>query len=108
MKVAFLILRKNYYRLLGPVVEETLLRGHEVDCWHDWSGSRRGGKGSEFPDTAPPLRSGRARVLGFQGPEDLAERWRVEPPDAVVSIDPPAPGARADTKARWMWLQYAA
>jgi hypothetical protein len=108
MNIAFLIMRKNYYRLLGPVVEEALARGHEVNCWHDWSGSRRGAKGSEFPDAAPPFRSGQARVRGFERAEDLAERWRVEPPDAVVSIDPPAAALRAASKARWLWLQYAA
>jgi hypothetical protein len=108
MKLAFVILRKNYYRLLGPVVEEALSRGYAVDCWHDWSGSRRGSKGSEFPDAAPAFRSGRPRVLGFESTEALAERWRAEPPDAVVSIDPPAAGLRAETKARWLWLQYAA
>jgi hypothetical protein len=108
MKLAFLITRKNYYRLLGPVVEGALTRGHEVDCWHDWSGSRRGAKGSEFPDAAPPFRSGKPRVRGFERAEDLAERWRAEPPDAVVSIDPPAAALRAASKARWLWLQYAA
>jgi hypothetical protein len=108
MNIAFLIMRKNYYRLLGPVVEEALARGHEVNCWHDWSGSRRGAKGSEFPDAVPPFRSGKPRMRGFERAEDLAERWRAEPPDAVVSIDPPAPALRAASKARWLWLQYAA
>jgi len=107
-KLAVLIRRKNYYRLLGPVVEEALARGHVVDCWHDWSGARRGGKASEFPDAAPAFRAGSPRVLGYQGPADLAERWRSDPPAAVVSIDPPDPGLRAATKARWLWLQYAA
>jgi hypothetical protein len=108
IKLAILILRKNYYRLLGPVVEEALRRGDTVDCWHDWSGARRGGKASEFPDVAPVFRAGSPRVLGYQGVADLAERWRRDPPDAVVSIDPPDPALRAATKARWLWLQYAA
>jgi len=108
VKLALLILRKNYYRLLGPVVEEALRRGHDVECWHDWSGPRRGGKSSEFPDVAPAFRGGAPRVVVYQGPADLAERWRRDPPDAVVAIDPPDPTLRAATKARWLWLQYAA
>ncbi len=108
MRLAFLILRKNYYRLLGPVVEEALSRGHAVECWHDRSGPRRGAKASEFPDSAPAFRSGSPRVLDYQGPVALAERWRLDPPDAVVSIDPPDPEVRSATKARWFWLQYAA
>ena len=108
MKLAVLILRKNYYRLLGPVVEEALARGHLVDCWHDWSARARGGKASEFPDAAPAFRAGSPVVTGYRGPAELAERWRRDPPDAVVSIDPPDPELRAATKARWVWLQYAA
>lgn len=108
MRLALLILRKNYYRLLGPVVEEALRRGHDVECWHDWSGPRRGGKSSEFPDTAPVFAAGAPRVTPYAGAADLAERWRRDPPDAVISIDPPDAGLRAATKARWLWLQYAA
>ncbi len=108
MRVALLILRKNYYRLLGPVVEEALRRGHAVECWHDWSGARRGGKASEFPDRTPAFRSGSPRVIGYRGPAELCLHWRRDPPDAVVSIDPPDAEIRAATKARWIWLQYAA
>jgi hypothetical protein len=108
MRLAVLIRRKNYYRLLGPVVEEALARGHVVECWHDWSGPRRGAKGSEFPDAAPKFAPGAPRVLDCAGAPDLAERWRSDPPDAVVSIDPPDAAARAATKAAWIWLQYAA
>jgi hypothetical protein len=108
MKLALLILRKNYYRLLGPVVEEALARGHLVQCCHDWGGPRRSGKASEFPDVAPAFRAGTPEVTGYRDPAELAARWRRDPPDAVVSIDPPEPELRNATKARWMWLQYAA
>src|SRR5262245_4979843 len=108
MRLAVLIRRKNYYRLLGPVVEEALRRGHAVECWHDWSGGRRRAKASEFPDSAPAFRAGNPRVLEYRGAGDLAQRWRRDPPDAVVSIDPPEPEVRTAIKATWLWLQYAA
>jgi hypothetical protein len=108
MRIAFPILRNNYYRLLGPVVEEALARGHAATCWHDWSGPRRGHKGSEFPGAAPAFRAGTPEVIAHQGRADLAERWRADPPDAVVSIDPPDPELRAAVKGRWTWLQYGA
>src|SRR5262249_27779899 len=76
MRLGVLILRKNYYRLLGPVVEEALRRGYDVECWHDWSGPRRGAKSSEFPDTPPVFAAGTPRVTGYGGTADLAERWR--------------------------------
>src|SRR5262249_14692909 len=106
MRLAVLIHRKNYYRLLGPVVDEALRRGHVVECWHDWSRAR--GSVKEFPDVAPPFRAGRPEVVTFSGAADLVERWRVDPPDAVVSIDPPDPEVRGAAKTRWVWLQYGA
>ncbi len=108
MRLALLILRKNYYRLLGPVVQEALARGHAVECWHDWSGRRDGHKGSEFPDVAPVFRAGAPGVRSYHGSTELAERLRLDPPDALISIDPPEPELRASVKAAWVWLQYGA
>jgi len=113
VRIAFLILRKNYYRLLGPVVDAALRRRHTVECWHDVSGPRTGAKGSEFPDGAPAFRTAApsARgpsVVSYAGPADLARRWRVDAPDAVVSIDPPDPAVRIAATTRWIWLQYGA
>jgi len=104
MRIAVPIRSKNYYRLLGPVVEEALRRGHEVDC-HQWSGPAKG----ESPFSGPPLefREGTPRVLSYRSAEELAECWRWEPPDAVVSIDPPGE-LRGAAKSRWLWLQYGA
>ncbi len=107
MRVAFLIHRKNYYRLLAPVVEEALRRSHRVECWHDWSHPRRGGKAYEFPDAAPALGAGAPEVRTFQGLADLGERFRADSPDVVISLDPPPPDVRAGAKARWLWLQYS-
>lgn len=108
MRIAFLIRRKNYYRLLGPVVEEALRRGYQAECWHDWSHSKTGGKSSEFPDTAPSFRAGTPIVRAYHRPSDLAEHFREDSPDAVVCLDPPDPDVKAVSKAKWVWLQYSA
>jgi len=111
MRLAFLIVRKNYYRLLGPVVEEALARGHAVECWHDVSAPLAWEKGAQSPGSphdAPSFRAGAPAVKAFGGSADLAERWRVDPPDAVVSIDAPDPEVRAAAKVRWVWAQYGA
>jgi hypothetical protein len=108
MRIAFVIRRKNYYRLLGPAVEEALRRGWRVDCWHDWSQPRRGAKGSEFPDAAPAMMAGTPAVRVFAGLPDLAVKLREEPPDVVVTLDAPDPAVRETTPARWLWLQYSA
>ena len=108
MRIAFIIRRKNYYRLLGPAVEEALRRRWRVECWHDWSQPRGGAKGSEFPDAAPSMEAGAPDVRTFLGLEDLAARFRVDSPDVVVTLDAPDPATRAASPARWLWLQYSA
>src|SRR6266849_4793881 len=107
MRLAFLIYRKNYYRLLAPAVDAALGRGWDVECCHDWSHPRRGGKASEFPDAAPAFRNGAPRVRTHMGAADLAAQWRAEPPDAVIALDPPAAEVRAASRARFVWLQYS-
>jgi hypothetical protein len=100
MRIAFIMRRKNYYRLLGPAVEEGLRRGWRVECWHDWSQPRGGAKGSEFLYTAPTMAGGPPEVRTFLGFEDLAERFRADSPDVVVTLDPPPPATRAASAAR--------
>lgn len=106
MRIAFLIQRKNYYRLLGPVVEEALRRGHRAECWHDWSHPRRG-KASEFPDAVPAFPTGSPAVRAYRGRSDLAKQFAAAAPDAVVCLDPPDPNVRAATRAKWLYLQYS-
>jgi hypothetical protein len=33
LKVAFLMQRRNYYRVLGPVVDRALALGWDTECW---------------------------------------------------------------------------
>lgn len=107
MKLAFLIQRKNYYRLLGPVVEEALRRGYQVECWHDWSQPRRGKKASElFPDAPPAFPTGSPAVRVYHGRSDLAKQLRAGTADAVVCLDPPDPTVRMASGAKWLYLQY--
>jgi len=108
MRIVFPIHRANYYRPLGPAIEEAVRRGDQVECWHDWSRPRRGGKGSEFPDSQPPALAKGIRVQTFQGPADMLQRFRSEPPDVVIALDPAPTGFRDELPAKWLWLQYSA
>jgi hypothetical protein len=107
-RIAFLIKRKNHYRVLGALVEEALRRSWAVECWHDHGHARDGWKGHEFPDHVPAFQAGAPRVIAFQGTGELAERFEVDPPDAIVCVDPPDPEVVAVSKAPWFWLQFAA
>ncbi len=105
MKVAFLIERKNYYRLLGSIADGALARGWQTECWHDWSQPRRGSKGLEFPDTMPAFRHGQPLLRTYLGAPGLAAQLAATPPDAVVALRRPE-GVERDHGVRWFGLQY--
>jgi hypothetical protein len=104
-RLVFVMERKNYYRVMGPVVDAALRRGWEVECWHDWTQPRWGTKASEFPDAVPPFQSGTPKVVAYRG-EELVAQLSARPPDAVVALGPrPRPAALPRT-VRWVGLQY--
>lgn len=105
MRIVFLIQRKNFYRVLGPVVERALARGWTTECWHDFGQPRRGTKAQEFPDTVPLFRHGRPQVRTYRSTEELAAMFGAEPPDAVVALQRPA-GLGREGPTVWMGLQY--
>jgi len=105
MRVAFLIERRNLYRLLGPVVDRALERGWEIECWHDWGQPRTGPKGSEFPATTPDFRHGRPAVRTFVGADGVAALCAGARPDAVIALRQPAAGEKP-MATRWFGLQY--
>lgn len=105
MKVAFLIERRNYYRLFGPIVDRALERGWAVECWHDWGQPRTGPKGSEFPETVPPFRHGQPVVRTYRGSDGLVALLAATPPDVVISMRGPTVAEKAG-RARWFGLQY--
>ncbi len=105
MRVAFLIERRNYYRLFGPIVDRALERGWETECWHDWGQPRTGPKGSEFPDTAPAFRHGRPGVRTYRGSSELAALLAAAPPDVVIAMRRPTADETAG-RVRWFGLQY--
>ncbi len=105
MKVAFLIERRNYYRLFGPIVDRALERGWAVECWHDWGQPRTGPKGSEFPDSAPAFRHGWPRVRTYGGSGELAPLLASASPDAIVALRRPSAAEKTGV-VRWFGLQY--
>src|SRR6266849_3720727 len=105
MRVGFVIERKAYYRLFGPIVERALSRGHDVECWHDWGQPRTGPKASEFPDSVPRFRHGQPRLRTYRGSADLAVRVSADAPDVMVALARPAEVGAA-SRTRWFGLQY--
>src|SRR6266545_3877524 len=113
MRLGLIIERKNYYRLLAPVVEAALSRGWEVVCLHDHAQPRTGFKGYEFPDAGivPSFRSGRPRVEIYQGAAALRDAIVRADVGAVVSLGLPPEPMRSEPATRpaaWVTLQYHA
>ncbi len=91
MKVVFLVHRTNYYRYLTPVIQEALNRGHEVECWHDYSAPRHGLKGYSFPFLEHmPVFSGTRQPTpkAFAGIAELEPLLYSRQIDVVCSIYP--------------------
>ena len=103
-RLVFVIERKNYYRVVGPLVDAALRRGWGVECWHDWAQPRWGTKASEFPDAVPSFRWGAPEVVTYHGPEDLVARLGAAAPTAVLALGPPPAGLAKPV--RWIGLQY--
>lgn len=92
MKIAFQIERKNYYRLLGPLIDESLRREWTVECWHDYNQPKKGSKGYEFPaiESAPQFFHGTPAFKTYAGPGELKEYLRQNSVDVIVSLFTPA------------------
>jgi hypothetical protein len=102
MRLVFVVLRKNYYRVIGPVVDAALKRGWSVECWHDWDQPRSGAKGSEFPDAMPTFRWGTPKMVVYRGEDKLVTQLGARSPDAVIALGP-RPVALPRT-VRWVGL----
>jgi len=110
-RLGVVIDRKNYYRLLAPVVEAALARGWEVVCFHDYAQVRTGTKGTEFPDVSavPAFRAGTPRVETYRGPDSLPEALDRAGVTVVVSLGLPPEWLRAGgapSRVGWVSLQY--
>ena len=106
MRVGVIIERKNYYRLLGPVVDAALEREWEVVCFHDHAQSREGMKGYEFPsvDAVPRFLHGAPRVETYRGRDALPDAISTAGVDVVISITTP-PDTKRPLAAKWITLQ---
>jgi len=89
MKLSFLIERDVYFRVFGVIIDEALKRGHQVFCLHDYSQSRTGSKGYQFPDISqiPKFRNGAVNSLEFNGEQDFLDKILQNNIQVVCSLD---------------------
>lgn len=113
MKVAFIIERKSFYRLLAPIVDQALRSGWQVECWHDYGQPRSGPKASEFPSVSavPAFACGAPLVRRFEGKPGLRQLFLRNDVDAVLALNTPARvlGELPEgALPRWVGIQSAA
>ena len=89
MKIAFLIEKNTFYRMFSPLIEEALLRGHDVYCLHDAAAINNGVKGYLYPalNDVPTFRNGKPVVLFYSDVVSFATTVQDFSINAVVSIN---------------------
>lgn len=95
MKLAFLINRANNFRHYSPLIDEALVRGHSVECWHDYfSSTKDSEKGYLYPEIAKSPYAGgldpnflsRSFVSADEQNRAIVSREDI---DVFVSLTPP-------------------
>ena len=113
MKLAFIIERRSYYRLLGPIIDEALAQGLEVECWHNYGHPQTGLKGYQFPSIAlaPTFGNGRPALTPYHEIDEL-RRWLLQHrADVVIALHPPSryfADPPRESLPKWVGVQYAA
>ena len=93
MRIAFHILRMNWYRMLSSAIDQALKRGHYVECWHNAGASELG---ELCPDLKriPQFNYGKAKIIEYTPSEEIIKLVLKNEVDVVVDIVPP--------KREWM------
>ncbi|NQU83380.1 MAG: hypothetical protein HQ536_01585 [Parcubacteria group bacterium] len=88
MKIAFLIERDIYYKLFGCMIDEALKRGHQVFCLHDYSQSKEGPKGYQFPWLSKVLKfqSGTPQAISFTDRDEFLKAIEEQGIQVVVVL----------------------
>lgn len=78
MKLGFFIDRNPYYKILAPVIDEALRRGHDVTCFLDYSQPKTRMKGYQFPsiDTVPTFLYGTPQLITYQNNDNLNSKTK--------------------------------
>jgi hypothetical protein len=74
-RISFFVLRNNYYKTIGGLIEESLKRGHQVNLLIDASSAGEVVKGMLCPDenSVPCFRNGVPSVVKYGGIRQLSE-----------------------------------
>jgi len=108
VKMVFPILRLNWYRLLSPVIDEALRRGHEVECWHNGDGTNWSSNAPSI-ERVPQFVNGKPVIRTYASRDELKRMFYHERADAVISLSLPSAAGleglhQAENRPRWVVL----
>jgi hypothetical protein len=87
--LAFIIVRMNWYRHLGPVIQEALNRGWRVECWHDLSQQNKlPNPDVPYCDRIPQFSNGRPRVRALMRNQEIWDLMANKAVDIIVNCVP--------------------
>lgn len=112
MKIAFLIEKNTFYRVFGSLIDEALLRGHEVYCFHDHNAINNGFKGYLYPsiNDVPDFLNGKPIIVFYKDFIDFADIITKNNIDIVVSnnfYDWHIKLKNIIKPTKWVAIQYA-
>lgn len=88
MKIAFHILRMNWYRVLSSAIDEALKSGHHVECWHN-AGAQGLFENTPVLDKVPKFKYGKPKIREYTPSEELVHLVKKNDVDVVVDVNPP-------------------
>lgn len=91
MRIGFLIGRDLFYKHFASIIEEALKRGHQVFCLHDYSQSKDGPKGYQFPwlSKMPKFQSGIPQAISFTDKSEFLEAIKEKGIQVIVVLQSP-------------------
>lgn len=108
MKIVFPILRLNWYRLMSPVIDEAMRRGHEVECWHNCDG-KNWSSNTPSKDRVPHFLNGKPKILEYANAEEIQKLFFDGTVDAAISLCLPFIAGlpnldKVESRPRWVVL----
>lgn len=88
LKIAFHIPRMNWYRVLSPLINEAIERGHKVECWHQ-IGAKSLGENCPNREKMPDFKLGVPVIIDYNNPEDIIRVVSERSPDVIIDAYPP-------------------
>lgn len=78
----------TWYRVLSPLIEESLKRGHDVECWHQ-SGAKTLGVNCPNLLKVPTFKAGVPVIIEYEKPEDIIQLVESKSPTVIIDLSPP-------------------